>query len=786
MKKVIICIFLCSLFVGFSRANDVAYLFSYFINNSEDGLHLAYSYDGRTWMALNNGSSVLTPMVGKDKLMRDPSICQGPDGVFHMVWTSSWTDRIIGYASSRDLIHWSEQKAIPVMMHEPKAKNCWAPELFYDKPSQTFYIIWATTIPGRYKQVATSESEKGWNHRIYCVTTKDFHTFSKTKLFFNPDFSVIDAAIVRDPKLHDLIMVVKNENSNPPEKNLRITRTEDIYKGFPTEVSAPITGDYWAEGPSPLFIGDTLYVYFDKYRDHTFGAICSTDHGKSWTDISDEVHFPVGIRHGTAFAVDASVVEALVANRHYNPLIPDNVADPSVSKFGDTYYLYATTDIDSGLGRAGIPVVWKSKDFVNWSFKGTLISGFDWNKSYEYTDGKGEKKTGYFRYWAPGKVIEHNGNYYLYVTFVKPDDNMGTYVLVADKPEGPFRFTNGEGLFIPGSDKADSRPVVGDIDGEPFIDDDGTGYLFWRRRKAGRLSADLQHLNGEALTMQTSRQGYSEGPLMFKRKGIYYYLYTLSGHQNYAYAYMMSRESPLSGFVKPTGNDICLFSAPQNGVWGPGHGNVFYDRDKDEYIFLYLEYGDGGTTRQVYANRMEFNEDGTIKTLVPNRRGVGYLAPSQESRTNLALQAQFRASSEKAPRTSTVSLETQPNAPLPDKSSVKQYTRTHIYSAAQAGDNSNGTCWMAADADSSPFLTVDLKGAYEVAECDFFFTRPTEGHAWRLDKSLDGKHWQTCFEQKKAELCSPDVAQGVGKARYLRLHIRRGNPGMWEWKIYGK
>ena len=49
---------------------------------------------------------------GENKL----TICQAPDGTFHMVWTSSWTDRIIGYASSPDLIHWSEQRSIPVMM----------------------------------------------------------------------------------------------------------------------------------------------------------------------------------------------------------------------------------------------------------------------------------------------------------------------------------------------------------------------------------------------------------------------------------------------------------------------------------------------------------------------------------------------------------------------------------------------------------------------------------------------------------------------------------------------
>ena len=298
-------------------AGETAYLFSYFINDSKDGLHLAYSYDGLNWTPLNGGRSFLTPSVGKDKLMRDPSICQAPDGTFHMVWTSSWTDRIIGYASSRDLIHWSEQQAIPVMMHEPEAHNCWAPELFYDEPSETYYIFWATTIPGRHKEVPTSESEKGLNHRMYYVTTKDFRTFSKTKMFFNPDFSVIDAAIVKDPTQGDLIMVVKNENSNPPEKNLRVTRTKNIAKGFPTKVSAPITGKYWAEGPAPLFVGDALYVYFDKYRDHRYGAVRSLDHGETWEDVSDQVSFPKGIRHGTAFAVDASVVESLIDDRNH-------------------------------------------------------------------------------------------------------------------------------------------------------------------------------------------------------------------------------------------------------------------------------------------------------------------------------------------------------------------------------------------------------------------------------------------------------------------------------------
>ncbi len=292
--------------------NEPVYMFSYFIGNGEDGLHLAYSYDGLKWTSLKEGKSFLTPAVGDDKLMRDPSVCQAPDGTFHMVWTSSWTDRIIGYASSKDLIHWSEQKGIPVMMHEPEAHNCWAPELFYDSRSKTYYIFWATTIPGRHKEVATSESEKGLNHRMYYVTTKDFKTFSKTKMFFNPDFSVIDAAVVKDELNNDYIMIVKNENSNPAEKNLRVTRTKNIAKGFPIEVSAPINGDYWCEGPTPIFVGDDLYVYFDKYTQHKYGAVKSSDCGKTWEDVSDRVSFPKGTRHGTAFKVERSVLNKLM------------------------------------------------------------------------------------------------------------------------------------------------------------------------------------------------------------------------------------------------------------------------------------------------------------------------------------------------------------------------------------------------------------------------------------------------------------------------------------------
>ena len=754
MKKATILILTVLLCASGCWAKDV-YLFSYFVGQS-DGMHLAYSYDGLRWTALNDGRPMMTPTVGKDRLLRDPSIVQGADGIFHMVWTSSWHDRIIGYASSSDLIHWSEQMSIPVMEHEPEAKNSWAPELFYDEPTQTFYIYWATTIPGRHKEVASTEREKEWNHRIYYCTTKDFVTFSDTRMFFNPDFNVIDAAIVRDPKKKKrLIMVLKNENSLPAEKNIRVTTTKDIRKGFPTKVSAPITPEgVLCEGPAPLFVGDTLYVYYDMYRNHRYGAVRSLDHGKTWHDVSSDLHMPPGIRHGTAFRVDERYLAPLLRLHEYNPIIPDHVADGSISKFGDTYYFYGTTDIDQGLSRCGVPVVWQSKDFVNWSFEGSHINGPDWHQAVPFTDKEGKAREGYWRYWAPGKVIAHDGHYLLYVTIVSPDDSkMPTYVLKADSPTGPFAW--------------DSTAVAcPDIDGEPFIDDDGKGYLYWRRRNASALSADLTHIEGSPVTITTRQGGYSEGPMVFKRRGIYYYCYTLSGHERYHYAYMMSREHPLKGYESAPQGDIFLMSAPGNNVWGPGHGNVFYDEATDQYIMLYLEYGDGGTTRQMFANRLEFNDDGTIRQLVPDRYGVGYLGTPQETRRNLATAAKMSASSVLKAR------------------EVKAAHRTRTYDARLAADGSNGTWWQSAEDDKSPMLTMDLGEEKMLSECKFFLLHPTEGHQWHLESSADGKTWKVCGRQDLPAARSPYVVPLNIRTRYLRLCIDEGAPGVWEWQVF--
>ena len=65
------------------------WVFSYFLDNGQDGLHLAYSRDGLTWALLGGGQPFLAPTVG-GKLMRDSCIMLGLDSVFYAVWTIGW------------------------------------------------------------------------------------------------------------------------------------------------------------------------------------------------------------------------------------------------------------------------------------------------------------------------------------------------------------------------------------------------------------------------------------------------------------------------------------------------------------------------------------------------------------------------------------------------------------------------------------------------------------------------------------------------------------------------
>ncbi|MBD0725165.1 arabinosidase [Flavobacterium sp. L1I52] len=306
MKKIVLIIIVAFSVLSCSGSKD-AYLFTSFREPATDGLRLAYSYDGYHWNGLEG--SFLKPEIGKSetKIMRDPSIVQGKDGVFHLVWTTDWKGgNGFGCASSTDLIHWSKQEYVPVMKNESEVVNVWAPEIFYDDEQEQYLIIWASTIPFRYPK---GQEEERNNHRMYYVTTKDFKTFSDAKLFFEPGFSVIDCVLLKRAK-NDYVLVLKDNTR--PMRNIKVAFGKTALGPF-ENISKPFT-DFLSEGPTVLKKDNYWLIYYDNYGAKNYQAVKTYDF-KNFENVSSQIQLPEGHKHGTITTISKKKLKALIERK---------------------------------------------------------------------------------------------------------------------------------------------------------------------------------------------------------------------------------------------------------------------------------------------------------------------------------------------------------------------------------------------------------------------------------------------------------------------------------------
>jgi alpha-L-fucosidase len=371
--------------------DGIVYLFTSFRGNGEDGLRFLSSDDGYHWAEVPG--RFLKPRVGPSQLMRDPSLLRGPDGTYHLVWTTGWKgDQGFGYAHSKDLVHWSEQQFVPVMAHEPTTVNVWAPELFYDEPHEQFIICWSSTIPGRYPDRGEPNDN---NQRMHYTTTRDFKTFAPAKLFLDPGFSIIDGTIVEDANRYVLVL---KENTRPM-RALRVA-FGDSPLGPWQHVSKPFTANF-TEGPSVLKIGDEWLIYYDAYRDGYYGAAKTRDF-QSFTDVTGKVSFPVGHKHGTVLTVPQKDLDYLLKVGLQQV---SGVRQPLVSKLSADDIAHRLADVDAVAERGPFQPNWESLGhfktppwyqdakfgiFIHWGVYSVPGFGSEWYPRKMYQQGTPE------------------------------------------------------------------------------------------------------------------------------------------------------------------------------------------------------------------------------------------------------------------------------------------------------------------------------------------------------------------------------------------------------------
>ncbi len=186
-------------------------------------------------------------------------------------------------------------------------------------------------------------------------------------------------------------------------------------------------------------------------------------------------------------------------------MIPGYFADPTIKKFGDTYYVYATTD-GSGAG-FGPAQLWQSKDLVNWT-----LMPMNWPDSHWI--------------WAPD--VMHNSNdgkyYYLYCQPCK------IHVGVGDTPRGPWQNILGESEAVLVPDRFVTNAIT--LDGQTFVDDDGSIYMYWGTWGifkdfgcgAGKLTPDMKGFTETRLIPNTEVTDFFEAPFALKKNGKSYFM----------------------------------------------------------------------------------------------------------------------------------------------------------------------------------------------------------------------------------------------------------------------
>lgn len=282
-----ICRAFAALLLAVPGYTQTYYLFAYFIEPAETRVYYALSADGYRWNPLNGGNAVIRP-GHPGELMRDIFITRGPDRQFHAVWTWGWRKSSIGYAHSSDLVHWSDQREIPLMTGVPGTVHTWAPEIYWDKRKSQWLIVWSSIAEGQTR------------NRIYCSFTSDFSEFSRPAVFFDPGYDVIDATILKARRQYYLIF--KDQTRTPLAFKLRLARSRSLEGPF-TNLSDTFT-ESWSEGPSALHIGHDYFVYYDHYRALPgseavrYEAVRSPDL-VHWVSIKDRVSFPKGCKHGS-------------------------------------------------------------------------------------------------------------------------------------------------------------------------------------------------------------------------------------------------------------------------------------------------------------------------------------------------------------------------------------------------------------------------------------------------------------------------------------------------------
>jgi beta-xylosidase len=282
--------------------------------------------------------------------------------------------------------------------------------------------------------------------------------------------------------------------------------------------------------------------------------------------------------------------------RDGNPLVKHLfTADPSARVFNNRLYVYTSHDQNEA----------KYFNMIDWHVFSTdnLEDWIDHGPIFSLNEIKWAKKWA----WAPD-CIARNGKYYFYY----PVERTKIGVAVSDSPTGPFVDT----LEKPLIDNTDQIEKIGPepIDPALLIDND-TAYMYFgcRKLKVVKLKANMMELDGEIMPLKikgTEKDPenfggyYGEGPWVFKRNDLFYFMYSNGWGKTSTLVYATSK-NPLGpfNFEGKVMDPVDSFTS---------HGSIVEFKGK-WYIFYHnMSLSNNNYRRSICFDEIKFDKEGKI------------------------------------------------------------------------------------------------------------------------------------------------------------------------------
>ncbi|KAI0201173.1 glycosyl hydrolase [Astrocystis sublimbata] len=619
------------------------YAFVYFTGDSRSGenIRLATSNGNNAldWAEINGGQPILTSQAGT-KGLRDPFILRSHDGSkFYLLATdlsigsgTSWDaavrkgSRYLEIWETTDLVTWSAQRH--VLVSPTTAGNTWAPEAYYDESLGEYVVFWASSL---YAENDPNHTQSTY-HRMLYATTSDFVTFSEAKVWQDAGTSRIDSTVLEYNA--NYYRFTKDEGAVTgcrdiiQESSPTLTAQLSAWKSISTCIGRN-AGTNAVEGPTifksnPNDVhGSKFYLFVDEYTSRGYIPLETADISKPNWKVSSSFKLPTKPRHGTVISLTAAELSHIKSSyaakkardlvKRDSPALKGLNADPNIAVFGDTFYIYPTSDGFPGWGGQTF-YWWKSTDFKTWTRSTEPFL------TLNGTNGNVPWATG--NAWAP-TIIERSGKYYFYFSGQNPTYNRKTIgVAVASSPEGPF--TAQPEAMILNNEALKSGQA---IDPAAFHDPEtGKYYLYWGNGSPllAELSDDMLSIKPSTLRAPTGLTSFREGSFMNYRKGLYHLTYSIddTGSENYRIGYATATSA-----VGPfTYRGVILQKDKSKGILATGHNSIVNVPGTDEWYIAYHRFAipkGSGTMRETTIDRLYFDDKtGFMVPVVPTLTGV--------------------------------------------------------------------------------------------------------------------------------------------------------------------